>query len=483
MDLQKRLIELRAEYSKVEGEMDAIAKKMEEEKRTVRTDEERSKWADLKKKANDLLGDIADFEDKVKRDEARAKAAGELKPTTFDTPGKSDLGKEEVKNVRSAKVGNFFRAANPELRYKLEGVEKELVEDMQKSEEYRSFSNLPGYDPSKGSTIPSKVLRHLAWTPEQEKRDIQATGSGLGLELVNTVTDPSNYVQALRNYNVIMGAGARVIQNDSGSNVVFPRESSLYTAAMASTENAAASESLTSGAFVTSPLTFQPKRGTGKVQVSNQALLQFGWWEQYLREQIAQGNATLMDTQGINGSGSSGQARGVLNTSGTSTVVGGTNGAAFARTHIVEFEEDLGGAGADLSNCKFITNFAVNRKGKSTEFSTGSGRYLVESAPSWAWSNWNTGKGNISQFDQYQAYLSNNVPSNLTKGTSTTICSAVIFADVTKLVYMNFGGVQIIVDPYVDAGTALTNYVVHFWFDFNVIQPTAVGFSVDMLTT
>jgi hypothetical protein len=47
---------------------------------------------------------------------------------------------------------------------------------------------------------------------------------------------------------------------------------------------------------------------------------------------------------------------------------------------------------------------------------------------------------------------------------------------------MNFGGMQVIVDPYVNAGTALTNYHIHFWFDFNVILPGAVSYSLDMLT-
>lgn len=482
MDRQKRLQELRAALSQAEGDMKAIFDTAEKENRS-RTVEEKSKWDDLKKKADGLVSEIADLEEQIKRDAQAAKAAGEVRPTVFAAPGKSELGKEEMKNVRGAKISNYIRASNPKRYndYKLEGVEAELDQDMRSADGFKTYNNLPGYDPN-APMIPPKVLRHLEWGAGSEKRDIQATGSGLGLELVNTDTLASNYVQALRNQNVLMNAGARVIQNDSGSNIVFPRESSLYTAAMASTENATASESMTSGAFITSPLTFSPKRGTGKVQVSNQALLQFGWWEPYLREQIILGNATLMDTQGINGSGSSGQARGILNTSNTQTVVGGTNGANFARTHITQFESGVGGAGAELNSCRFITNFAVNAYGKRAEFSSGSGRYLIDAAPSWAWANDATGKGAKSIIDQYPVFLSNNVPSNLTKGTSTTICSAVIFGDVTKMVYMNFGGMQLIVDPYVNADASLTNYVVHFWFDFNVILPGAVSFSADMLT-
>lgn len=488
VDRSKVLAELRRQLTEAEDGMKAIYATMETEKRTVRTDEEKTKWADFKKRADSLIAEIADLEDMIKRDVETAKAAGNVRPVDFNTPGGSDIGKMEARNVRRARIGNFFRAANPKLNYQLEGVEKELAREAEK--ELNSFKNLPDFDASKGTLIPSMALRHMAWNDEQareerkiEQRDIQATGSGLGIELVNTVTDPSNYVEALRAQTVLMNAGVEVIQNDNGSNVVFPRESTgLYTAAMASTENAAASESMTSAAFVSSPLTYSPKRGTGYVQVSNQGLLQFPWWEMFLRKQIVRGNGTLMDTQGISGTGSSGQARGILSTSGTQTVVGGTNGASLTRSHITQFESTVGGAGAELNNCVFITNFAVNAYGKRTEVSSGSGRYLVESVPSWSWSNAPTGKGGRSVIDQYQAFLSNNVPSNLTKGTSTTICSAVIFGDVTKMVYMNFGGLQVIVDPYSSGTTALTNYYVHFWFDFNVILPGAVGFSVDMLT-
>lgn len=482
MDRQKKLQELRSELVKANEAIDAIYKKMEEEKRSVRTEEERKAWAEHNAKAQTLEQEISDLQEQVKRDMVAAKAAGDINQHLGgEAADKEKLGKSDIRNVKRARIGNFFRAANPALNYKLEGVEKELSQVAEA--EMKSFKNLPDYDPTKGSTIPALALRYMDWTQDQiEKRDVVATTATLGIELINTDTLASNYVQALRPQNVLMNAGVRVIQNDSGSNIVFPRENSLYTAAMASTENAAATESLTATAFINPPLTFAPKRGTGFVQVSNQLLLQSGWWEPFLRQQIILGNATLMDVQGINGSGSAGQARGILNTTGTQSIVGGTNGANFSRSFITQFESAVGAAGADLNNCAFITNFALNAFGKRTEVSAGSGRYLVDSTPSWDFRDHSTGRGAMSMIDQYPAYLSANVPSNLTKGTSSGICSAVIFGDVSKMVYMNFGGLQVIVDPYVNGASALTNYYVHFWFDFNVILPPAVGVSVDMLT-
>lgn len=485
MDIQKKISDLKSLRASKEERLNAITAQVEKENRS-RTAEERTEWANIEKEISDIDADVKDFTAQHERNLAAAKANGSMTalPATHETPGKELLGKSERKNVRSAKIANFFRAANPALGYKLEGVEKEL--DQVAKKEFNSFGSMPDYNPEIGTTIPAVALRYMDWSRDQyestEKRDIQATVSAGGIELINTDNLASNYVQALRPQNVLMNAGVRVIQNDSGSNIVFPRENSLYTAAMASTENAAATESLTGTQFINPALTFSPKRGTGFVQVSNQLLLQSGWWEPLLREQIILGNATLYDVQGITGSGSSGQAKGILNTSGTQTVLGGTNGANFARTHITQFESGVGAAGANLNNCVYITNFNVNAYGKRTEFSSGSGRYLIDSAPMWSWDNGPRGNGAMSLIDQYPVYLSANVPSNLTKGTSTTICSAVIFGDVSKMVYMNFGGLQVIVDPYVAGQNALTNYYVHFWFDFNVILPGAVSFSADMLT-
>jgi HK97 family phage major capsid protein len=437
MDKAKQLQELRSSLADTEKEMTGISDKMVTEKRNIKNAEERTKWDELSAKADSILAEISDVEKELKRSIAIAKAQGDVISAAAGaaTPGKDELGVSDRKNVRKAKVTNWFRAANERLNYQLEGVEKELSDEA--AREFKSFSNLPDFDASKGSLIPAKAMRYMSWSEEQfnaEHRDVTATGSALGVELINTETLASNYVQALRPQNVLMNAGVKVIQNDSGNNMVFPRENSLYTAAMATAENAASTESLTGTNFINPALTFSPKRGTGFVQVSNQLLLQAAWWEPFLREQIILGNATLMDVQGINGSGASGQARGILNTTVPSPVVGGANGANFSRSFITQFENNVGSAGANLNNCKFITPFTINAYGKRTEFSSGSGRYLVDQGPSWAWNNAATGKGGSTVIDQYQTFMSANVPSTLTKGTSSAICSAVIFGDVSKMV-------------------------------------------------
>lgn len=474
MDNQKFLAELRGQLETSEKEINAIKDLCVKENRS-RNEDEKAKWAELKAKISGLEEEIRDMEEQIAKDVAAAKAKGSyVAPASHETPGKEDLGKNEIKNIRKFSFVKATRSSNPKTGVKLDGVEAELQQEAIK--ELRATKN----EHIEGATlVPYVALRYMDWGVE--KRDVVAGTANLGAELINTSTSGDNYIAALRTQNVLMNAGVEFIPNTDGSNVNMPRENSLYVAAMAATENAAATESMTATLFTTVP--FSPKRGTGFVQLSNQLSAQAPWFEQRLRKQILKGNATLMDLQGISGTGASGQARGILNTSGTGSVVGGTNGANFARTHIVQFEQQVGSAGGNLGNSRFITNFAINRFGKQTETSTGSGRFLVDYAATiYGALNPSTGRNAVSMIDQYPAHLSANVPNNLVKGSSGAVCSAVIFGDVSQAAYMQFGGLQIIVDPYSSGQSALTNYYVHFWYDFNVLLPGAWATSVDMLT-
>lgn len=472
--LEKRLQELEAIAVENPKKMQGIFDKALNENRS-RTEDEAKEFNRLKVEAENAQSEIRDIKSTL---ETLSRSA-DVKPVSFATPGKFDVGTSEVKNIRKASIAKIVRSSNPKAGVKLDGVEAELQSVALDELRACGIVAMDG-----AALVPQLAMRHIAWNADQEKRDI-TSGAALGAELVNTFTDRSNYIEALRPYNVLMGMGVGMVQNSSGDNQNYPRENSLYTAAMAATENAAATESMTATLFTT--VAFAPKRATGFVQISNQmhpsGAGQGGSdLEGRVRNQIVKGHATLLDVQGINGSGSSGNARGILNTSGVGSVVGGTNGANFSRAFITQFESTVGAAGGVLERCRYGINFSVNAFGKRTEISTGSGRFLIDAAPSWQFQNTPTGMRNLSLIDQYEAYVSSNIPNNLTKGTSNGICSAVIFGDPTDARFMQFGGMQIIVDPYSQGGSALTNYYVHQWFDFNVLRPGSWAISVDMLT-
>ena len=51
----------------------------------------------------------------------------------------------------------------------------------------------------------------------------------------------------------------------------------------------------------------------------------------------------------------------------------------------------------------------------------------------------------------YPAYATNQVKSNLVKGTSGAVCSAIFFGNWADLVYLFWAGLDLIIDPYTNS--------------------------------
>ena len=63
-----------------------------------------------------------------------------------------------------------------------------------------------------------------------------------------------------------------------------------------------------------------------------------------------------IDTAAINGSGSSNQPLGILNTSGIGSVAGGTNGLAPTLDHLLDLKKEVAVDNADVASCGYLTN-------------------------------------------------------------------------------------------------------------------------------
>ena len=70
-------------------------------------------------------------------------------------------------------------------------------------------------------------------------------------------------------------------------------------------------------------------------------------------------SADAIDTAAINGSGSSNQPTGILNTSGIGSVAGGTNGASPTLDHLLDLKKEIAFDNADVATCGFLTNAKV----------------------------------------------------------------------------------------------------------------------------
>ena len=83
----------------------------------------------------------------------------------------------------------------------------------------------------------------------------------------------------------------------------------------------------------------------------------------------------------------------------------------------------------------------------------------------------------------YRVAVTNNVPSNLTKGSSTTVCSSALFSsDWSMQVVGLFGAPDITVDPYSKADTGQVKITLNQFADTANRQPAAFAKIEDVLT-
>ena len=78
--------------------------------------------------------------------------------------------------------------------------------------------------------------------------------------------------------------------------------------------------------------------------------------------------------------------------------------------------------------------------------------------------------------------VSNNVPSNLTKGSSSGVCSAMIYGNFSDLLIGIFGEVEILVDPYSAMQTGVTAVRILQAIDIKVRHAQSFGAIQDITT-
>jgi len=82
----------------------------------------------------------------------------------------------------------------------------------------------------------------------------------------------------------------------------------------------------------------------------------------------------------------------------------------------------------------------------------------------------------------YRAIATNQVPRNLTKGTSTTVCSAVVFGAFNQLLIGMFGaGFETLVDPYTKKNQNMIEITSWNFVDVANRYPTAFATIKDAL--
>lgn len=306
---------------------------------------------------------------------------------------------------------------------------------------------------SRGVMIPSDILR----------RDLVVGTTTAGGHTVATDLLAADFITLLRNSMVVMGLGTRMLTGLQGS-VAIPRHTGAATAYWVA-ESGAPTES--QQAF--DQVTMQPRTVGAFTDISRKLLLQSSIdVESFVRQDLATVLGQEIQRVAINGSGTAPEPRGILNVSGIGSVAGGTNGLAPTWAHMVGLETEVAIDNADVGSLAYLTNAKVRGKLKTTYKDAGSGLSV--------WADGNT------PLNGYQAAVTNAVPSNLTKGTSSGVCSAVIMGNFADLIIGMWGGLDLMADPYTGSTSGTVRIVALQDVDVAVRHAESFAAMVDALT-
>ncbi len=283
-------------------------------------------------------------------------------------------------------------------------------------------------------------------------------------------TEVQDIISLLRNRMMVRQMGAQVLSGLTG-NLSFPRQDSANSLSWVG-ENPGSDVSDTNLTF--DQVSMSPKTAQASTAYSRQLLVQSSAdIENFVRNDLATINALGIDLAAINGSGSNNQPRGILNTTGIGSVVGGTNGAAPDWADIVQLETEVAVDNADVGNLAYLTNAKVRGKLKVTEKASGTAQYI--------WGD--SGEAGMGMMNGYRAGVSNQVPGNLTKGTADSICSAIIFGNWADLMIGEWGAMELLVDPYRLKKQGLIEITSFILVDMALRHPESFAAMKDALTS
>jgi len=240
-----------------------------------------------------------------------------------------------------------------------------------------------------------------------QSRAIYQVGTGSqGGNLVGTELMAASFIEVLRNQTVTGQLGARFLSGLT-ENIDLPRQNAQTQTywvgeSTALTESEATFDKVSLRPHVVGALS---KMSRLSMQQTTPAI------EQLVREDLLQTSALAIDQAALFGTGSSNQPTGIINTSGVGQVIGGTNGANLTFDMMVQLYVAPLVGNAPMQNLGYALN--GKSKGYLATLKSSTGQYL-----------WNPTQSMAGQTPTdilgYKYAVSNQLPSNLSKGIGST---------------------------------------------------------------
>lgn len=433
--------ELKEERGLIESQMRAIIESAEKETRNI-TDDEATKFDQLESQKGEL-------DTQILRAEKMEKFKRESLPG-----GAAPIGGGE--NNELGKISKRYSIAEL-VQYrlderKIDGVYNEM--DKEAIQEARSAGvKMSGYG------LPSKLV-HFVGSKRAEQRSLEVAVAANGGNMVETTK--RDFVPILRPKLKTIEMGAQVLTGLQG-NIDIQTQDAAASAAWAGEKTTATESQMEIGKF-----TMSPKRLAAWTEQTRQFFLQsYLAIEPLVRGDLEAAIQIALDAAMINGSGTSNQPKGLLNWTGIGSVAMGTNGLAPTREALVDLESAIATENADAEMLKFLSTPGIRGKLRKTKTDAGSGIFI-----------WGEQSNSLLG---YEAHVSTQVPKNLVKGTSSD-AHAIIYGDWSKLRAGNWGGIDIVVNPYTKLKEAMVEVVVNSYWDVAVMQPKAFAAIKDALT-
>lgn len=365
-------------------------------------------------------------------------------------PEAKPMERSPVADVKPKDWRNYSitRAICGQMEGKLTGFEKEISDEVS----LKLGSRAQGF-----------------WLPQEAlvARNFIAGTDTLGGMLVDTVNQGDMFIELLRNKAKVAGLGARLLT--LGGPVTIPKQNAAGAANWV-TESTAAT--LSTGNFTN--LTLTPRAISAFQQYSKDLLFQSNpSIDGLVRDDINNIIALAIDLAALHGSGSP-QPTGIANTTGVNTVALAANGQAMGNATafpaLVSLETMIAADNAEAENMAYLIRPSLRGTLKVTQ------RFASTDSPVW--------EGGMSGvINGYRAEVTNQIATNLTLGTATTICSTAFFGNWADLMIAQFAGgaTDLVVDPYVLAANGVVRVIARKWVDCGVRHPESFALLLGIL--
>lgn len=435
----KTSVELRQLQSLKRTEGVDLVNKAETEKRELSADETTI--------LRNIQTEVEAFENQIKDAELREKFAKK----SVEGKKSNDGMNAEEREMSNFSMTKFFNSIN--RNEPITGLEREILDEG--VIEARSLGAS-----SNGHYINLKALNAI------QKRAMSAGSSSAGGNFVQT--DKMGFFDVLRANRVLDKVGAEW-EMGMVPNVDYTGFSTGWTFADAA-ENATAADA----DAVTVNRAVSPKRIAGKILLSNQLMIQDPTMDAKLLQSLQNALYPYVEGKVLTGTGTSNAMTGITANATAATLALGTNGGAPSLTYIQNMRKTLLNGNVDASKIFWLINPNTEALLMATPVDTGSGAMLI---PYGSYFNGATGFINNIPY-----LVTSNLPNNLTKGTSSSNCSAVIAGDFSNLKVCQWGGLDIVIDPYTAAAEGQTRIICNTYWDTTIKRAGTIVKTLDLIT-